>query len=266
MFKGFYNAASGMISQQRRQEMVTNNVANANTPGYKADRGAFRAFPEMLISRMGTTNLPNNRKIGNHKVLGSLNTGTYMQETIPNFRMSSIQETNNQTDLALITPDNLGAIFFTVQDEEGQARYTRNGAFTLDQNGFLTTSDGYYVVDTGGNPIQILGNEFTVTENGTVIENGMEIAQLQISYAEDPNNLIRVGNGLFALANDEELPFADGVGYIVKQGFIENSNVDVQKAMTDMMMAYRNFEANQQVLKAYDQSMDKAVNEIGRIG
>jgi flagellar basal-body rod protein FlgF len=267
MLRGFYTAASGMLSMQRRQESLANNIANANTPGYKADQATLRAFPEMLLYQMGSktvpTKQPKNLPIQNP--IGSINTGVYVQEYVPNYGQGALRETNVSTDMALIDgvfPDETGSIFFTVQNENGEPRYTRNGNFTVDGQGYLVTTQGYYVLDQAGNPIPTDGMEFTVTPEGTVQVNGQNIP-LGIAYAADANQLEKEGNGLF---NGEAGPVPAGVTYTVQQGFLEQSNVDAVQTMTQMMEAYRSFEMNQRVLKAYDESLGKAVSEIGRIG
>lgn len=277
MLRGFYAAAAGMISQQRRQEMLTNNLANANTPGFKADQGSLRAFPEMLMTSMNTETLPVNKRYqlkGIHTV-GPINTGVYMQEALPKFKQGDIQETGNETDLAIVDgnlPANPqtnrpGAIFFQVLNANGEPRYTRNGNFTVDGQGYLTTNDGYYVVDTTGEPIVIYGDNFTVTADGRFFEDGEDTGQqIQIGYADNPDQLVKEGNGLFRA--NQELPSAidnPEITYQIKQKFIERSNVDAEQTMTEMMMAYRTFEANQKIVQAYDRSLEKAVNEIGRI-
>lgn len=279
MLRGFYTAAAGMLSQQRRQEMLTNNLANANTPGFKADQGSLRAFPEMLITSMNTETLPVKKhyQIKGVNTVGPINTGVYMQEALPKFKQGDIQETGNETDLALVdgnlpvnpNTNRPGAIFFQVLDANGEPCYTRNGNFTVDGQGYLTTTDGYYVVDSFGDPIVSYGDDFTVTADGRFFEDGEDTGQqIQIAYAENPDTLVKEGNGLFR-AQGQALPSAidnPDVTYQVKQKFIERSNVDLEQTMTEMMMAYRTFEANQKIVQAYDKSLEKAVNEIGRIG
>src|SRR6185437_4157523 len=110
MLRGFYTAASGMYAQQRKTDMLTNNMANINTPGFKADQSAIRAFPEMLLQRFesGKENgVPSTRQIG------AINTGAYMQEVIPNFVQGDLRQTDRQTDFALTDIDG-GTVFFTV--------------------------------------------------------------------------------------------------------------------------------------------------------
>lgn len=262
-----------MIAQQRHQELVSNNIANANTPGYKADQGVLRSFPEMLIRQMGSKNIPttNGLKLPVNRPIGSLHTGVYAQESILNFSQGDIKETGMFTDLALVdndTPDETGGVFFTVQNADGDVRYTRNGNFTVDAEGFITTNEGYYVLNQTGNPIQTNGLEFTVTANGVVQGDGIN-APLGIVYIANTNELIKEENDLLSAeaGNVNAVnPDAAGANFTVHQQHLESSNVNAMQSMTDMMNAYRSFEMNQRVLKAYDESMGKAVNDIARLG
>ncbi|MCH1625178.1 flagellar hook-basal body protein [Ferdinandcohnia quinoae] len=274
MLRGFYSAAAGMIAQQRRTEMLSNNIANASTPGFKADQGTLRAFPEMLMQRMEA--VKSGSKLATSTPIGGLNTGVYMQETIPLYKQGDIRETGRNTDIALIDgnlpineqTNKQGSLFFTVQNADGDVRYTRNGNFTMDPAGYLTTNEGYYVLDATGNRIPLQSDQFQVSGDGTIVENGTPIARINIAYSDNPYELVKEGNGLYRTNDNNELPDAldvPEVSYSMKQGFIEGSNVDVAQSMTDMMTAYRAFEANQKILQAYDKSMDKAVNEIGRL-
>lgn len=273
MLRGLYGAASGMIAQQQRTEMLTNNLANINTPGYKGEQASMRSFPNMLLKAMDT----NNPGPGRSRYIGELTTAVYLQERTPNFRQGDIYETRNATDLAIlqgVVPMNEdgrpGALFYTVQNENGEIRYSRNGNFAVDGRGFLVTSSGHYVLDTAGQPVQVVNEHFTVNEQGFVFgENGAILGQINLAYAEDPLQLVKEGNGLLRFTGEGDLPTAIGneaITYQIKQRYIERSNVDAGQTMTEMMAAYRAFEANQKVLQAYDQSLDKAVNEIGRIG
>lgn len=279
MLRGFYTAASGMIAQQRRTEMLTNNLSNANTPGFKADQSSVRAFPEMLLRRMDQVTVPTQKKLNLpfNPVVGGLNTGVYMQEAIPAFRQGDIIATDKKTDIALVDlqiPVNeengkRGTVFFTVMNANGEERYTRNGNFTLDQQGFLTTSSGYYVLDDQGNRIQLNSDQFVVDENGIISENNQPVARLSVAYADNPYRLIKEGDGLYRTEDGQPLANAfnnANVQFKLQQGYIEQSNVDTARTMTDMLTAYRAFEANQKVLQAYDKSLEKTVNEIGRIG
>ncbi|MGD6959208.1 flagellar hook-basal body protein [Rossellomorea aquimaris] len=278
MFRGFYTVASGMLSQQRKTEMLTNNMSNANTPGYKADRASMRAFPEMLMERMDSTSIPTEKPLSlpfNQNV-GALNTGVYMQETIPSFLQGDLQETGRSLDIALLDvsmPTNeetgsMGSVFLAVEGADGIPRYTRNGNLTVNGNGFLTTNSGFYILDENGERIQLDSDQFSIGEKGQILVDENVVATLGVGYSENPNRLVKHGDGLFATEGNVPLPDAyeeANVSFTTKQGFLERSNVDASRTMTDMLSAYRAFEANQKVLQAYDRSMEKAANEIGRV-
>lgn len=278
MFRGFYTVASGMLAQQRRTEMLTNNMANANTPGFKADQSSLRAFPEMLLQRFDEQNIPTEKGLNLpfNKMVGPINTGVYMQEVMPKFIQGDLQDTGQTTDLALldiVMPQDQetglsGSIFFTVQNAAGETRYTRNGDFTLDGQGYLTTASGNYVLDAAGNRIQLSSDQFTVNENGLLQGSAGENALLGIGYSANPFELIKEGDGLYRADGGalQDARGEEGIQFSLYQGKLERSNVDASRTMTDMLTAYRAFEANQKVLQAYDKSMDKAANEVGRIG
>ncbi|MCF3942721.1 flagellar hook-basal body protein [Oceanobacillus alkalisoli] len=267
MLRGFYTAASGMITQQRHQEALGNNMANMNTPGYKADQATIRSFPEMLLQAQGKKQLPVNRNanLRINETIGSMNTGVYVQEFVPDFAQGDIQETTISTDLAITqgeVPDETGGIFFRVQNEAGEERLTRNGNFTVDGNGFLVTNQGYYVLNSAGAPIETGGRDFTVTNAG-LLQMDTETIQLGLAYTADVNELTKEGDNLY---NGEAGAMPADARFAVQQGFLEGSNVDGATTMTDQLNAYRMFELNQRVLRAYDESLGKTVSEIGRLG
>ncbi|MGN9866865.1 flagellar hook-basal body protein [Bacillus swezeyi] len=279
MLKGLYTATSAMITQQRRTEMLTNNIANANTPGYKEDQGSIRSFPEMLLSRMESDSVQmgsGSRSFSKQTPIGSINTGVYMQELKPQFSQGDLQSTNEPTDIAISEAEvpvneqtnDKAALFYAVRLENGDIRYSRSSRFSLNENNELTIN-GHAVLSTDGRPITVGSENFQVAEDGTVSENGQNLGRIDVRIALDTRNVAREGNDLYRTENGGELPSAaenPNVNYSVKQGMTERSNVDITRAYTEMTAAYRSFEANQKVLQAYDKSMDKAANEIGRIG
>lgn len=254
--------------------MLTNNMSNANTPGFKADLAAMRAFPDMKLQRFDKERIPteNGLNLPFSKEIGTINTGVYMQEAIPKFIQGDLRETGRKTDVALQDinmPEN-GSVFFTVRHMDGSMRYTRNGSFTVNEQGNLTTGGGHLVLDADGQPIQLSSDRFSINEAGVLSGENGETAILGVGYASNAAlQLIKEGDGLYRTADGiPQLPdafAADGVRFRMQQGFLEQSNVDMSRTMTDMMTAYRAFEANQKVLQAYDRSMEKAANEIGRL-
>ena len=279
MFKGFYTVATGMVAQQRKTDIITNNMANANTPGYKADQSTIRSFPDMLMSAVKSNYDPSGSALTNKgiKQVGTLNTGVYLQETIANYEQGSMQETGLSTDVTLINGNmpvdaasgNAGTILFRLQNPDGGESYTRNGNFTLDGSGNLVNAQGLFVLDNNGQRIQLQNDNFAISNEGQILdENGNVVSQLGVSFAANPDLLMKQDNGLFNTMDGVNLPSAyttQGITFGMQQKYLEGSNVDSAKSMTDLLTAYRAFEANQKVLQAYDKSMDKAVNEIGRV-
>jgi flagellar basal-body rod protein FlgF len=293
MFRGVYAATSGMVASGRKQEMLTNNLANAQTPGYKQDQTVLRSFPDILIQRIrddqgfrvdGKPSFPGQTS------LGVLHTGVYAQEGIPSFRQGDLRETGRFVDFALVDqtlPENpetgqIGNLFFAVQKSDGEIRYTRNGQFAVDPAGFLTTSEGHYVLNQNLERIEVGNENFNVQEDGRILRrvNGEDLpdGRVWLGYTEQPQRLVKEGNGLFQFVGDEGQPqdvatvaFLNDPAnpnrfpYQIMQGFVESSNVDVTQTMTEMMSTYRLYEANQKVLQAYDRSIEKAVNEVGRV-
>lgn len=285
MFRGLYTATSGMMAHNRKQQILTNNLANANTPGFKQDQSVLRAFPAQLIQAVDMSSSVTNgsRVATGQKIIGSINTGVYTQEGIPSFLQGPLKETGNTTDFALldellpINPETQakGTMVFAVALDDNQIRYTKNGQFTIDQNGFLTTSEGNRVLNQNLEPIQVNSKDFKVLDNGQIaFANGLGTNdRLWIGYTDEPQQFIKEGHRLFRWGGNPgaEPQFVDNVGLLnntgsfVKQGFVEQSNVDVTQTMTEMITTYRGFESNQKVIQAYDRSMEKTVNEIGRI-
>lgn len=307
MLRGLYTASSGMIAQQRKHDAVTNNIANMNTPGFKQEQAISRSFPEMLISMM------NGGDGQAAKPIGSINTGTIVDEIVASFVQGDLQETGRHSDLALISQlpviedgDNTyyPQAFFTVQGEDdAERRYTRNGQFQLNDEGELVTQSGHQVLGRDGEPIRLdnvamlVDNIMTdigavsleqvrIGDNGALYhaQTGYQLHRpdfdpelgdnpplaLLISQIDNPYNLRREGHGMFMLTNPQANPAGEvadeDMAYVsVRQGFIERSNVDPTQAMVDMMTAARLYEANQRVIQFYDRSLEKAVNEIGRI-
>lgn len=295
MLRGLNTAASALIATQRRHDTVTNNIANLNTPGYKANYAVERSFPEMLIAltgSVGSTHSPTGQ-------IGRLHTGVFTEETPAVYLQGDLLETRDLSDFAIVSNIQVDGLTFdasgkfvsedgevtfqpqamfavlTGEDSEG---YTRNGKFTIDAAGQLVTSDGYLVLDTERRPIQFEQpiTEVKITQQGEFVdgitgqplldENGAPLA-LFVARIEDPNRLIREGNGNFRLPEGDELPGVvnpeDDVE--VYQGFVERSNVDPIQAMTEMMTAQRAYETNQRMVQFYDRSLEKAVTEVGRV-
>lgn len=297
MLRGLYTAASGMIAQQRKHDIVTNNIANLNTPGFKSGNGINRSFPEVLISRVRSgKNEPGSVPVGR------IHTGVMAEENVSLHAQGDIQETKNPFDFALISNiqvpgarfDSSGKYvdqngqrviqpqaFFTILNGAGEQRYSLNGKFSLDANGQLIDSEGHSVLGRNGQPIVLMDaglpvtnfrmtrtGQFTNADGQPILDTNGQALTLLITRVEDPNQLVREGNGLYRLNTQDQGAFRpiDAQDQVeVRQGYVERSNVDSSQSMVDMMSALRAYEANQKMIQFYDKSMEKAANEIGRV-
>lgn len=248
MLRSLYLSATHMIVQRRKVDVITNNIANMDTAGYKADKLVSRSFKDMLLVQTGKAS-PGS--------VGPLNTGVHIDELITSFKEGSLEPTGRTLDLAIA-----GDGFFAVSTLAGE-RYTRNGAFMLNSEGFLVTADGNRVLGTGGF-IQLNSPEFSVDELGNVINaEGETAGSLKLVHFEDKAGLSKLGDGLFINRSNQAAQAADGVK--VFQGFLETSNTEAANEVFELMAASRTYETSQRVIRMLDDSLAKAVNEIGRV-
>lgn len=252
MIRGLYTAASGMLAAMRRMEFVTNNLANAQTIGFKQDRAALSTFDEAMILQTGqnTAGMLSTE-------LGDLGMAAIAEEPMIDFTQGAIQETGRTLDMALEGPG-----FFTVQTPDG-LRYTRDGGFTRDALGRLTTSDGHLILADDGNPIEIPPGRLQVAPNGTLLVEGQEIARFGIVEFSIDQPLRKVGSNQFAPRNEGDRP-TPAASTAVHQGFVESSNVDMAGAQTTMLELQRAYQASQRLIQYQDELVGKAVNEIAR--
>lgn len=260
MIRGLYTAASGMLAQQQKQALLTNNLANIHTPGYKADQGMLRAFPEMLIHAI---RLENNQSYE----IGNLHQGVFIEENVPVFVQGDLMETGVLNHMAIWDQNLEGKLFFTLEDENGNRFFTRSGLFTEDAAGQLVTPEGYLVLDDWNTPIQVNGRSFTMNEKGNIIFSDGEEIRVGLTKINDPYQMIKQGNQIYSYNGDiNGLEYVDDQeNYKLLQGKLERSNVDPTQTMVDMMTALRLYEANQKMIQSLDRTLDKAVNEIGRV-
>jgi flagellar basal-body rod protein FlgF len=226
MDRGLYIAASGMLAEQVRQDLLANDLANASTPGYKADRATQREFEEMLLqnTRSGET-------------IGSLGQGVAIDRQATDWRPQATRRTDEPLDFAIA-----GEGFFAVQGADGVA-YTRNGRFQASPDGVLVTATGETVLGRNGGPVR-------VGADGTVPP-----AQLQVVLLDNPR---KAGEGVVTGQPAGQAP-ADSV----RSGELEGSGADPARAMVDMIASMRAFEAGQRVIRTIDDTLGKAVNEVG---
>lgn len=261
MLRGIYTAASGMLADQRRLDVIANNLANASTLGYKRDTSITQAFNDFLVSRK---NDEDPGKTQESTLVGMLSFGSLISHTASRLTTGALRATGNPLDVA-ITGDG----FFTVSTPQG-LRYTRQGSFAQDGAGRLVTE--------GGLPVMVDGHEvagppgsLTIGQNGEVKSGDRVLGKLSITSTTQLGSIRKEGTGLWmpvgagepsALVTPAE---ANGI-YDLKVGYLESSNVEPVTEMIEMMTTVRSYEANQKAIQAMDETLQKAVSEVGRIG
>ena len=257
MSGGIYMAASGALAYEKRLQIISNNLANANTVGYKMDHGQFQSIDRADLPASSTLTGPEMNTSQAQSFWFEFNSYT-------DFTHGSLKNTANDFDLALI-----GKGFFCVQKPDG-VHYTRKGDFTLNTDGVLVTRNGWPVMGDGGeitvnnkeNPHRY--KKFAVDEDGNVSVDGKEIGSLRIVEFSEPSRLRKMGDTLFKPAENSP-PAQEAQDFKVSQGFVELSNVDVVKMMTEMIEVLRGYESYQKVIRTADEASARAINEVGKV-
>lgn len=249
MIKGIYTAASAMVANQKKLNITSNNLANVNNTGFKKDQGLQSSFKEIILSRIEGN--------GQTVPLGKTGSGVALNESYTDYTQGSIRETGNDLDLAIE-----GSGFYMVQTPDG-IRYTRDGNFALNDKGQVITSQGHLLLGERG-PIQTIdGRSIDIDTSGQVYLGNIKGDRIQVVEFENPQVLEKIGDDLYL--GDENLaqPAND---YKVKQGYLENSNVNIVQEMVQMIQISRQYEASQKVITTIDNTLDKAVNQVARLG
>lgn len=258
MVKGLYTAYTGMINQQNRMDVLTNNLANADTNGYKKEGATSQAFDDILAYKIKDSS--EGYRLA--KRLGVNNPGVKVGEGYTDFSQGSLKTTENTYDLAL-TDSGFFAVEYTNKAGESSVKYTRDGNFTLTQEGALVTQDGDSVLDSSGQPIEIDPKLTTeINTDGEIIQNGRVVATIQVTDFEDYNYLEHFGENYFQPIEGAEETEPAGKVY---SGYLEASNISVVSEMVNMITVSRAYESNQKVITTYDSTLDIAANQLGRI-
>lgn len=256
MVRGLYTASTGMLNQQARMDVITNNLANADTTAYKKEGATSQAFDSLYaikINDESVYNIPQG--------IGYLTLGVKIGETYTDYTDGSLRETGNTYDLAL-SGNGFFAVSYADSSGEESVKYTRDGNFTVNSDGILMTTDGDFILDDAGGIITIpQGTTVTVDETGTIYADNTEVAKLQIVDFEDYNYLEKFGENLYTAVDGATQMESTAQ---VNQGYLELSNVNVVKEMVDMITVSRDYESNQKVLQAIDSTLEKAV-VIGKL-
>lgn len=257
MLRALYSAAAGMESQQMNLDVISNNLANVNTTGYKESKLQFQ---DLLYQ---TTRAAGSQQGGGNELPGSLQIG---QGAIPIateriFTQGDLSQTGGNLDIAI-----QGAGFFQVQMPDGTLAYTRDGAFKTNAEGQIVTSDGY-PVQGGFEPVPVGTTNITISATGAVTyttASGVTSSQIQLANFNNPGGLQAIGQNLYTetqASGTAQLgqPAQDGLGEL-QQGYLELSNVSVVQEMVNLILAQRAYEVNSKAVQAADQMMQDSNN------
>ena len=258
MLKGLYIAHTGMVNEQNRMDILTNNLANASTVGFKKEGSTSQSFDDILALKI------KDESVGAHlaQKLGTNNPGVKIGENYTDFTQGSFRLTSNPYDLAL-AGDGFFAIEYTNKSGQTSTMYTRAGNFTLNKDGYLVTGEGDYVLDVNGKHIQLNTlQDSEIYNDGSITQNGRFVAQIQIADFENYDYLEKFGENYYVPVEGARL--TEGTAE-VKSGYLEMSNVQVVSEMVNLISITRAYESNQKIIQTYDSSLEIAVSQLGKV-
>ncbi|MDR1603242.1 MAG: flagellar hook-basal body protein [Gracilibacteraceae bacterium] len=246
MIRSYFTATAGAITENRNLSVISNNMANLRTAGYKRDIPLDSTFAAKLLTRLA---------MADSGTVGQAVFGRRVAETYTDFTPGGQEATERALDFAVA-----GDGFFAVETAAGEVLWTRNGEFALDDNGFLVHVRGGNVLDVNGAPIQLNGAGFSADSEGRLYENGQEMAQIGLFATADQTALVRAGEGFFAAPEDAAPQFAQTVVWQA----LEQSNTNMTKEMSLALVSAREFQTYSRIMKMLDEVTGQTVSEIGR--
>jgi len=259
MMKSLWIASTGMETQQLKMDIVSNNMANINTTGFKKSRADFQDLLYQTLRSPGATSATGNQIPTGIQIGHGVRTAAVQKI----FQMGDMKQTNNPMDLAVE-----GDGFFQIIMPNGEIGYSRSGAFKLDSEGRLVNSDGYYLEPEISIPSETelitVGTDGTVSVTIANETSSEEVGQIQLARFNNPSGLRSVGRNLYRptdSSGDPEVmtPGENGLGTIA-QGYLEMSNVNLVEEMVNMIITQRAYEFNSKVIQASDDMLQMASN------
>lgn len=258
MLRGLYTAHTGLRNEQNRMDILTNNLANASTVGFKKEGATSQPFREVLAVKVKDSSVG----LGTVQPIGHSRLGVKIGENYTDYTQGSFRITDNTYDLAL-SGSGFFALEYTNGEGETSTKYTRAGNFTLTQEGYLVNNDGMYVLDAQNRRIQLdTLTDARIDDDGRIFQNEREVAQIQVADFDDYDYLEKFGDTFFQPVEGATL--TEGTAE-VKSGVLEMSNMSVISEMVNMISVTRAYEANQKIVQTYDESLDIAVTQLGRV-
>lgn len=253
MIRGIFTSALGMITNMQRMDVVSNNIANVNTTGYKRDHVVSHEFSDIMMSRLNDPGL----RMFRHMPIGHVNPGVFIDDVFTSFTQGGLQQTGNPLDLALS-----GQGFFVV-NLNGEELFTRDGAFTM-LNGMLLTHEGARLQGQNGD-INLPEGYIVINEDGRIYVNGEYVDTLRVAnFTRDGLHSLRKMQDNFFRVSEHTAGEDIAFGGTILQGFLESSNVNIVEEMVQMITISRSYETNARMITLQDGTLQRAVNDIAR--
>jgi flagellar basal-body rod protein FlgF len=261
MIKGLYTSAAGMLPLPYSQELVTNNLSNVNTSGYKQDRSFIRDLisADLYLNQnqlASTGASPGLANIDPPAFRASVGNSSRVVEYRTDFSQGGMEITGNDYHLALE-----GEGFFTVRTPQG-TQYTRNGQFAISSTGTLVTEEGFEVLGASG-PINVQGGKMAVQQNGDVYVNNILRGRLNIASLNNPNTLSKTDAGRFVPQTGVNMRVSGN--FKVRQGVLEQANAEPIDQLVRLIEIERMFEFGQRAIRMQDETLQQAVTQVGKI-
>lgn len=257
MVRGLYTAWTGLQNEQKRLDIISNNLANSATVGYKKEGVTNQSFDDVLTIKVRDNSMGNQQSN-----IGSMSLGVKLGEVYTDYGQGSLRETGNTYDLAM---EGSGFFNVAVTNENGDVstRYTRAAQFVMDSEGYIVDVNGNHLVSESGNlQVPTDAGQVTIDIDGSVYADGNLVDKLVITDFEDYSYLKKFADTMYAPVDGAVEKETSG---IVRQGYTEQSNVNVVSEMVNMIAITRAYEANQKVIQSIDGTLDLAANSIGKV-
>lgn len=255
MIRGLYSAAAGVLTQQKALDVISNNIANVSTAGYKGQSTVESSFSEHMLNRMTALEGEAKKNIGPSAYM-TINSSQYTDYSQGNY-----ETTERPVDMAIN-----GDGFFLVDSETYGPVLTRNGQFEIDSDGELYLPGVGKVLNDGEDTISLENSNFTVSPTGVISADGEEIDSLYIVKPSEDTVLETAGPGVFRCPEDGGYDQAETGTYSVLQGTLEKANINMAQEMSKIIAGQNHYNSCTQIIKMYDKINELTVNQIGRIG
>ena len=257
MVRGLFTAWTGLETEQKRLDVISNNMANSATVGFKAENVTNQSFHDVITLKVNDSS-----ENFTDREIGTMSLGVKLGEVYTDYSQGSLRETGNDFDIAL---NGKGFLTLSVADKNGNEsiKYTRDGSFTMDKDGYVVDYNGNRVQSESGDlQVPTDASNIIIDSDGSVYADDQYIDKISVVDFEDYDYLVKYADNMYTAIDGATQTTAAGT---IIQGYTEQSNVNVISEMVQMINITRAYEANQKVMQTIDGSLDQVVNTVGKI-